>query len=411
MATHGAEETVVSRVGAYHLRSTTRVKRPKRISRAQRGREVDLQRLKVQLRGHRHEEPEPADVPADRRRALDEPQRRRLEVREHVAAHPEGECGRGLVLLQRQHGPAQVEAEDAGDRERGEVRVQAQVSARVKTPRHAERAERERHGRPDVHHRATHRRLHREHASRRRANLRGEPAPGERHGQRKEHAHRGAQLTGQARERGVWSALMSWGYFAELRVSMPTAQWRLLQKRPLAEFVLPAGWSGLKDKQLEASFLRPHSGKETLGKALGWKCYRGAEAVHQLEAGDELTSLRICLLLDKSQLELALPLAAVLEAARTSDATGSLRLVNDGTFSGEDGVEIAIAAGKRKTTRLKDCWELNEALAAELFEAIASKPQGKKPMINPFTGQPLRAEDLRPPKAKKAAVKARSTRG
>jgi len=100
---------------------------------------------------------------------------------------------------------------------------------------------------------------------------------------------------------------MSWGFFADLRVSMPTGEWRRIRERALTDISVPPGWLGLEDAQLEGSFLRPYSGDETLGHALEWKCYRAAEAIHEIDEANGATKLRVCLMLDKSQLELAFP--------------------------------------------------------------------------------------------------------
>jgi hypothetical protein len=167
---------------------------------------------------------------------------------------------------------------------------------------------------------------------------------------------------------------MSWGFFADLRVSIPTDEWAKIRARALKDVALPTGFLGLADAELESSFLRPHEGSETIGDALEPK----PSSIHEIAESKGTTKVRICLLLDKSQLESARPLAAVLEAARAAGGTGSLRLVNDGTYSGEAGVELSLKKGKLSKKRLDDGEEIVESLAAELAEAKKPKKKSAK---------------------------------
>jgi hypothetical protein len=201
---------------------------------------------------------------------------------------------------------------------------------------------------------------------------------------------------------------MSWGYFADLRLSLPTSAWSALQSKKPLEFRLDKGWSGLEDASLETRFGHPNTGVEDFAKVLAWDCYEGPEAIKDVESDGAGTTVRVCLLLDKSLLDLAFPLASLLEAARASGGTGTLRLVNDGTYSGEDGVELELRDGAIAKKKLENCWEINEALANEIYRVdaiLAADADGTLLGVNPFTHQPLTATTTKKAAPKKAAPK------
>lgn len=193
---------------------------------------------------------------------------------------------------------------------------------------------------------------------------------------------------------------MSWGFFADLRLSLPDDTWELLRDRKPAAIRLEPGWSGLQDVELEAAFGAPNTSDETFAKVLRWKCYTGDQAISSVTSSENRTDLRVALLLDKSQLDLAFPLAALLSAARESGGEGSLKLVNDGTYGGEDGVELTLSDGVIAAAAVEDCWKIVATLGAEVFggelydegEALESpKDAGNKPMIDPVTGKAVGA--------------------
>jgi hypothetical protein len=189
---------------------------------------------------------------------------------------------------------------------------------------------------------------------------------------------------------------MSWGYFVDLKLTMPAAAWKKVSEQKAGASKLAAGWSGLDDAGLEESFGQPFSEGDTLTKVLKGAAYHGPETVHHVDEHDGVTSVRICLLLDKSTLELAYPLAALLHAARdTGVAKGALRLVNDGTAPGEDGVEIALVKNKLTKTKVEDQGAIAEEIVGDLYGDLVSSPlkakssQKPRTMINPQTGQPI----------------------
>jgi hypothetical protein len=181
---------------------------------------------------------------------------------------------------------------------------------------------------------------------------------------------------------------MSWGYFADLQLALPSEAWKQLRLQKPGE--LPRGWFGLNDAGLEKSFARPLGSKDGFAKLLEAPAYNGGETICTVEEAGGVVRVRVCLLLDKSQLELAQPLAALLEIARLHDGEGALRLVNDGTYSGEGGVAIELRSSELERRSLEDeCQEIADELAGEIFAAATPKTKSGKPKINPFTGKPV----------------------
>lgn len=161
---------------------------------------------------------------------------------------------------------------------------------------------------------------------------------------------------------------MSWGYFVELVVTLPTASLKTLKKKRASEVVLPTGWSGLRDAGLEAAFGRPPATRDTLGRALGWLGSTPAlPAVQREETAGDRTSLRVLTTLEKSILDHAFPLVALFYAARDEGGEGVLRLVDDGTAPGEVGVELTLKLGAITARRLEDDGDLAGRLGSELF--------------------------------------------
>ncbi len=103
----------------------------------------------------------------------------------------------------------------------------------------------------------------------------------------------------------------------------------------------------------------------TIGEAVA--LFAQSESIGKVSAAGDATTLRMCRLLDRGgDPSIAKPIAALVEAAK-STARGTLRLVNDGTYSGEDGVEITVAGGVLSRTALEDCLELVTELGTEIF--------------------------------------------
>jgi hypothetical protein len=178
----------------------------------------------------------------------------------------------------------------------------------------------------------------------------------------------------------------------DVRFTVADELWAsILRWRP-ARLLLRPGWSKLKDRQLEAAFIRPVAGDETFAEVLRWTCYRPPRAVsvEHVEAGKRL--LRLCTLLDRSQLELAQPLIALFGAVAQAGGDGGLRLINDGTHAGELGFALALTRGEVKARRLRpdiddDAARLGEELVA--LELGTPPPARTRIGKNPFTGEPF----------------------
>ena len=168
---------------------------------------------------------------------------------------------------------------------------------------------------------------------------------------------------------------MSWGYFVDLNITLPSEAWKKISEQKLGGRKLKSGWSGFEDAALEKAFVRPFSEDATVAKVLKGKAYHGTETVHRIEAHGKDTSVRVCLLLDKSTLELAYPLVLAFQsAAELAAAHGSLQIVNDGTAPGENGALLSLAKRKIKRTKIDDSFAVTEQLMAELYGDLVSAP-------------------------------------
>jgi hypothetical protein len=168
---------------------------------------------------------------------------------------------------------------------------------------------------------------------------------------------------------------MSWGYIVDLKLTLPSAAWKALRKRRACDVCIAPGWSKLADKRLEARFADGWGERATFDTMLRDKAYRGADTIRRLEETSSTATIRVCVLCDKSTLDWAYPLVALLHAARDARAMGTLRIVNDGTAPGEDGVVLTLAKGKLKATRAFDREAICEEVFAELRSARPASPK------------------------------------
>lgn len=186
---------------------------------------------------------------------------------------------------------------------------------------------------------------------------------------------------------------MSWGYFLDATLTLPDAAWKTISKQKTDAFPTKVGWWGLKDAELERRFV------DLFGDcSKGWplakvvKAFGRGESIATVTSAKGSTTIRIVDLLSKDMdTDLARGVSALFEAAAPLGGAGSVSLVNDGTYSGEDGATVTLAKGKLSRKRLKDCWELAEKLGALMYgddedfledleddEAPAPKPAKKK---------------------------------
>lgn len=196
---------------------------------------------------------------------------------------------------------------------------------------------------------------------------------------------------------------MSWGYFLELDLAVPTEAWTRIEKSTADTWPAEPGFFGLEEKGLEDMFLGKLFAGWTIGKAF---TLVGRRNVAKATPDGDATRVRVVTLLDKGgDTELARPFASLFLAAKAHGGEGRITLVNDGTYSGENGVVLTLADGKVKTERVKNCWEHVERLGAELFGNLAEggeAPPAKKAAAKKAA---VKKTATKKPPAKKAATK------
>jgi hypothetical protein len=200
---------------------------------------------------------------------------------------------------------------------------------------------------------------------------------------------------------------MSWGYFLELNLTLPTVDWDTLQRITSAE--LSPQWWGFEEAGLEHTF-----GNAGFENAMFHKVFKfwthGQSCVKEVVEDGDLTSVHLILHLDKSgDTQVAGTLAAMVEAAAKVGGTGRIRLVNDGSYSGEDGVEVAIDDGRLVRSKIDGSNEIADELGAAVYPEMAEEierylsPEAKAPSTK-AKKQPV-AKKSKPNKAKQPAAK------
>jgi hypothetical protein len=161
---------------------------------------------------------------------------------------------------------------------------------------------------------------------------------------------------------------MGWGFFVELRCTLPTRAWTALKRRTPADFPLDAAWSGVRDPALLAYFSPPSEAlaSKTFAEAASGDLFAVESVREEVRVGAK-TRLRIARLLDREQLGLASVLGALLAGVQQAGGEGTLALVNDGSYAGEDGHELVVQDGTRRRRALRRYAERRDALIAELY--------------------------------------------
>jgi hypothetical protein len=162
---------------------------------------------------------------------------------------------------------------------------------------------------------------------------------------------------------------MSWGYFLDATLTLPDAAWKTISKQKTDEFPTKVGWWGLEDPELERRFV------DMFGDcSKGWplekvvKAFGRGNSIATITSAKGSTTIRIVELLDKDMdTDIARGVSALFEAAAPLAGEGSVSLVNDGTYVGEDGATVTLAKGKLTRTRLKDSRAMVEKLGALMF--------------------------------------------
>lgn len=158
---------------------------------------------------------------------------------------------------------------------------------------------------------------------------------------------------------------MSWGYFLDVELELPTAEWQRLVNQTPISVGLPDGWWGFQDPTLDRYFSGPEGDGLAIGEAVGM--FPDGESIARVEHDGGRTRVRIVAHLDRSgDTAVAKPFAALLEGARGS-ARGYVALVNDGTYDGEDGVRVDARDGALHRSRITDSNALVEELGMQIY--------------------------------------------
>ena len=159
---------------------------------------------------------------------------------------------------------------------------------------------------------------------------------------------------------------MSWGFFLDLNLTLPTTEWKRIAKTKTRDHGIEARLWGFKDEAyLGEMFSRNNFENTKIGDAV--KSFDRDDSQGTVDSDGDVTRLRLVQLLDRGgEPDIAKAIAALVEASKAT-ATGTLRLVNDGSYGGEDGVEIQVARGKLSRKRIKDAQRRSMELGTELF--------------------------------------------
>ncbi len=198
---------------------------------------------------------------------------------------------------------------------------------------------------------------------------------------------------------------MSWGYFIDFHLTLPTKAWERLSSTEAGAFPTALGWWGFRDAELERRFIDT-SGNVANGLTFSALVARFAreESLGRVSRSDDVVTLRVASLLDRGgDTDIARGFAALLEAARESGGVGSVSLINDGTYGGEDGVTIDLSGGELVRKHIADCWELTERLSAELFGDLEEEDELDDEGVEDEA--PARRAPAKKAAAKKAAAK------
>ena len=158
---------------------------------------------------------------------------------------------------------------------------------------------------------------------------------------------------------------MSWGYFLDLNLTIPTSEWERVAQTKTSDHDIGAGWWGFKDKVLGEMFSASEFDDMTIGEVVA--LFDRTESIGKVDVDGDTTTIRLCQLLDRGgEPSIAKLVAALVDASKDS-ANATLRLINDGSYSGEDGVEIVAADGKLARSHITGSMEIAMKLGSEIY--------------------------------------------
>ena len=160
---------------------------------------------------------------------------------------------------------------------------------------------------------------------------------------------------------------MSWGYFLDLHLTLPTADWTRIAETRVGDHPLAASWWGFEEAALGEMFTGADFDDMTIGDAVA--LFARVESIGTVNVMGSETELRLCQLVDRGgDPSIAKPIAVLVDAAQ-STAQGTLRMVNDGSYSGEGGVEITASGGALSRKAIEDFMPFVMKLGAEIYGA------------------------------------------
>jgi hypothetical protein len=160
---------------------------------------------------------------------------------------------------------------------------------------------------------------------------------------------------------------MSWGYFLDLNLTVPTSEWKRLAQTNTGDHGVDASWWGFNDEGLGQMFTGDDFDSMSIGEVV--ELFNRDESIGRVETDGDTTTIRLAQLIDKSSDTSIAKVAAALVDAAKDTAAGTLRMINDGSYSGEDGVEIIAADGELSRKRLTDALKLAMKVGAEIYGA------------------------------------------
>jgi len=190
---------------------------------------------------------------------------------------------------------------------------------------------------------------------------------------------------------------MSWGFFLDLDLSVPTKTWKVLQASTPSD--LPAGWWGFNEDELEVRFTGDLFDDINVKKVLSLFT-DGESSAKSITERAATTRIELCTLLDRGgDTQVAKPFAALVEAASKVGGVGHIQLVNDGSYSGEAGVRVTLAKGVLVREPVANQRELREVLLARVYPDLEHELEKYR--------SPTAKQRMAPAAKKQQAAKAR----
>lgn len=164
---------------------------------------------------------------------------------------------------------------------------------------------------------------------------------------------------------------MSWGFFCDVMVTLPASELARASKSKTDERGMTSPIFGFRSAALEEAFTICHDDEDEqpnlrLAELPSWCEATGGRSSTTTRNG--LTTFRGTMLLDRGGDPWIAKTAAALLHATRGVGEGYLLLVNDGSYSGEDGVLLRLEGDALTSTAVPDCRPHFERFGPALFE-------------------------------------------